>query len=91
MLLYVEEMQSQQRAENGIEEKIVGYVGYEFEPEVEDIDMAMIGEFGPAYTTSIKDLPQYIQHILSTEAHRLKTGEVLTVEAFKRTHGEGVS
>jgi len=91
MLLYVEEMQSQQRAENGISEKIIGYVGYEWEPEADEIDMTLIGEFGPAYTTSVKDLPRDLQDVLAAENHRLKTGEVLTVDAYKRTYGEGVS
>lgn len=80
-------MQSQQRAEAGICEIVVGYVGRDWKPEPEDIDMQAVMELGPAYQIAFDDLPKDIRDIVGAENHRLQTGEVLSVEAFKKRKG----
>ena len=92
MLLYVEQMQAQQRAEAGIKEVVIGYVGDEV-PEEELIDelpdelMTMVAS-GEAMEVAMRDLPQDVKDILLAEHHRLRTGEVMTVEQFKQKGGE---
>ena len=81
-------MQSQQRAEAGVKEKIIGYVGYDWEPEPDAVDMLELGYVGPASEVKVSELPQDIQDIFHAEMHRLRTGEVMTVETFKRRGGE---
>ena len=87
-------MQSQQRAENGIKEIVVGYVD-EDTIILDDIDTTSIAEFaesGGAYEVAYHDLPPDILDIVRAENHRLATGEVVSVEAFKkRIEVKGVS
>ena len=79
-------MQSQQRAENGIKEIVLGYVDDD-EVILEEIDTAGVAEFaelGQAFeVTSYHDLPEDIRDIVLVENHRLATNEVLSIEAFK--------
>jgi hypothetical protein len=84
-------MQSQQRAEAGVREIVVGYVGRNYTPEPEDIDMQSVMELGPAYEIGFNELPADIKDIVAAENHRMQTGEVLSVESFKKKKREGVS
>lgn len=86
LLLYVEEMQSQQRAENGVKEIVVGYVDDDT-IILEDIDTDGMAEFANMNSAfevaSYHDLPPDILDVVLAENHRLATGEVLSMEAFK--------
>lgn len=81
MLLALEEMQSHLRAENGIKERIVGYVGSDWEPELEEVDFTEMGE--EFKQTDFSDLPEYIRDVVDAENHRIKTNELLTVDQYK--------
>jgi hypothetical protein len=91
LLLYVEEMQSQQRAENGIKEIVLGYYGHELNevtPPEQSIQEA-VGQFneagaGPIKQVNMEDLPEHLQEILRAEQHRLKTGEIRKSTEFKK-------
>jgi hypothetical protein len=83
MMLAIEEMQTQIRAENGVQEKIVGYVGRDWNPDIEDLDISEFAGVGAFKETDFDDLPSDIQDIVKAEMHRMKTGEVVGVEQFK--------
>jgi len=78
-------MQSQQRAENGIKEIVVGYVDDEtlFLEDIDTKGMAEFAESGSALEVSYHDLPIDILDIVRAENHRLATGEVVSIESFK--------
>jgi hypothetical protein len=90
MMLAIEEMQSQVRAENGIKERIIGYVGRDWEPEPEELDVAALAEAG-FKETKFDDLPEDIRDIVLAEHDRLKTGKVQTVESWKKERSERIS
>jgi hypothetical protein len=75
-------MQSQLRAENGIKEKVVGYVGYDWEPEADFISPSDFEALNPRIV-KMEELPDDIRDVLLAENHRMATGEVLTVEQDK--------
>lgn len=92
MLLYIEQMQTQQRIENGVREKIVGYLGdSDWEPDADAIDpsdMAMMAEVGTMMeAVNVDHLPDDIKWIYKAEQHRLKTGEIMTVQTYKEKYG----
>lgn len=88
-MLYVEEMQSQQRAENGIEEIVIGYADQdEFEPEDLDAnDLGIFDSMGTYSEVALHDLPPDIRDILLAENHRMRTGEVIGVQQYKEREG----
>ena len=76
--MYVEDRQSQIRAENGITEKIVGYVGSEEEFTDEfEFDTHNLPTF------DVDTLPDDLQWTYKAEMHRMRTGEIMTVDQFK--------
>ena len=81
-MLAAEEMQTQIRLENGVRERIIGYIGSDWEPPMEELDISEFGE-QDVTVTDLKDLPEDIRDIVLAENHRLKTKEVMTVEDFK--------
>jgi hypothetical protein len=89
LLLYTEEMQSQQRAENGVKEVIIGYYGEESEQPIELPSLqSAVSEFqdsgiGPMFDVSVEDLPDHVREVFLAEMHRMKTGEVRKATEFK--------
>jgi len=81
-------MQMQQRAEAGIKEVILGYVGHEDEKD-ENTDLPTVSEVvggfdaGPVRAMNMEDLPEDVRSVLLAEQHRLKTGKTLKTEVFK--------
>jgi hypothetical protein len=82
-------MQTQQRAENGVKEIIVGYIGHP--PLMPDEDANDLGEVIDAATsafagdireTPLEELPADVRAILLAEKHRNKTGEVVSSDKF---------
>ena len=77
-------MQSQQRAENGIREIVLGYYGDDSHQSKQEYDNDSVGsvisefggsEAGPTYVTNLDDLPPDLRAILLAENHRKQTGE----------------
>jgi hypothetical protein len=84
-------MQTQQRAESGIKERIVGYYGSDWTPEPDELDMddlRTMAEVGAFHEVDFKDLPEHIRDVVLAENHRMKTGQILTVDEFKKRGGE---
>ncbi len=79
-------MQTQLRAENGIREKIVGYVGYDWEPELDTISPSDFEGLN-AKAVSMKELPDDIRDILLAENYRQETGQTLTLEQDRARRG----
>lgn len=78
----MEDAQSQLRAENGIKEKVIGYIGSAEEyHDVLEFDSRVVP------TTKSKELPPDVKWIYFAEIHRLKTGEVLTAAQYKAKFG----
>ena len=76
-------MQSQQRAENGVREVVIGYAnGEETEDSLEDIDFEAVGEIGQASEVQVAQLPEDVRDIYEAEMHRLRTGELYSLEAW---------
>ena len=88
-MLATEEMQTQIRLENGVRERIVGYVGSDWEPPMEELDISEFSEQDIS-VTHIDDLPEDIRDILLAENHRLRTKETITVEEHKQKYRKGV-
>lgn len=87
MLFYTEQMQTQQRVENGIREIVLGYYGHEQEDLGPDQTLSeVVEEFamldGPMIETTIEELPDDLRSILLAENHRLKTGETRKASEF---------
>ena len=84
MLIWVEDAQSQIRAENGVQERIIGYLGSDVE-----IDTLETLPFDPTMVPKVaaKNLPDDIKWVYFAEIHRLKTGEVLTSQEYKARYG----
>lgn len=72
------------RAENGVKERIIGYIGSDVE-----IDTLDTFNFDPNVVpkTSAKELPDDVKWVYFAEMHRLKTGEVLTSQQYKAKYG----
>lgn len=81
-------MQSQQRAENGVREVILGYYGDDSKPQQSydnDSIATVVGDFeGPVHATNLDDLPPDIRAILLAENHRKQTGETKPYTDFLR-------
>ncbi len=94
LLLYVEEMQSQQRAENGIKEIVIGYYGHESETSTapEQTIQDAVGQFneagaGSIQSVNVEDLPESVRDVFLAEQHRLRTGELRKASDFKERKG----
>lgn len=88
LLLYTEDMQAQQRVENGVKEIILGYYGHEPDDNVSELDKTVaevVGEFdgGPIIQTSMDELPDDVRSIFLAEQHRMKTGELRNADEFR--------
>jgi hypothetical protein len=88
-------MQSQQRAENGIKEIIIGYYGHESETSSapESTVQDAIGAFneagaGPVHAVNAEDLPEEIREVYLAEQHRLRTGKFLKASEFRTRKDE---
>lgn len=86
-------MQSQIRAENGIKEIVVGYVGEVTEDQVEELEADEVssliqGMDNNVIQTNAEDLPPEIRDIYLAEMHRLKTGEYKAASEFKALEGK---
>ena len=83
-------MQSQQRAEGGVKEIILGYIGHEDEDlgdEMhDDISASDLSEAfdGKAKTVTVDQLPDDVREIFLAEQHRKQTGEVKKSTDFAR-------
>lgn len=82
-------MQTQQRAENGIEEIIIGYIGHPpLEQEDELVDLVALGtqfmDSAGIYEMGLDDLPDDIRSVILAERHRKETGAILPSEFYKR-------
>ncbi|MGH7744595.1 MAG: hypothetical protein ACREQ5_07235 [Candidatus Dormibacteria bacterium] len=93
MLLYTEEMQAQQRAENGVREVILGYYGHP-ETWIESSQgtqtvSEIVGDFdgGPIKQVGVADLPPEVLEVYLAEEHRRKTGQILKSTDFKTIEG----
>jgi hypothetical protein len=89
-LIAIEEMQTQQRAENGITEVIIGYVGEEPLDQAGRGDVTNLTELGTQfmdagtlYQSSLDGLPDDIRSVVLAEAHRQETGTVLPATFYK--------
>jgi hypothetical protein len=80
-------MQMQQRAEAGIKEVILGYVGHE-DDENTTADLPTISEVvggfdaGPVKVMTLEELPDDVRSVFLAEQHRLKTGETIKSKEF---------
>lgn len=84
LLLATEEMQSQQRAENGVEEVVIGYFS-DSDDAPAYIPEFDVGEFdGMVKETAIDDLPDDVRSVVLAEHHRLTTGEIKKTAEFSR-------
>ena len=84
LLLATEEMQAQQRAENGIEEIVIGYFS---DPDDANVYVPEfdVSEFDGMITAgSIDDLPDGVRSVVLAEHHRLSTGEIKMTSEFER-------
>lgn len=93
LLVSVEEMQSQQRAENGIEEIIIGYIGHDpLEPEEELTDLVKLGtafmESGVVSESTLQNLPDDVRSVVLAESHRRATGQVLPSSFYSQKWDE---
>jgi hypothetical protein len=83
-------MQMQQRAEGGIKEVVLGYIGHEDEDLGDEIEPELKGHElneafeGKAQRTSVDELPDDVREIFLSEQHRIKTGEVKRSTDFAR-------
>lgn len=82
-------MQSQQRAENGITEIIIGYVGHD--PIQEEQELTSLIDLGTAFMDSaevqemkLDELPDDVRSVVLAEKHRKETGAILPSEFYKR-------
>lgn len=88
-LIAIEEMQTQQRAENGVTEIVIGIIGEPaFEEKDEQTDLTALGtaflDAGPVTNTSIDDLPDDVRSILLAEQHRKVSGVILPSSFYSR-------
>lgn len=82
-MIAVEEAQTHVRAENGIKEKVIGYLGSEEEVlDTLEFDSRLVPK------TQAKDLPENVKWLYYAEIHRLRTGETMTGKAYKEKFGE---
>jgi hypothetical protein len=83
-------MQSQQRAEAGIREIVVGYIG------IDDIDatnepldvtslMGALEDSGRFFETKEKDLPPWLHQVLIAERIRKETGKIVRADKIDLT------
>ena len=91
MLYWTQEGQSQALAENGVREIVVGIIGHDEEPEVQ-LGPVPINELATALgkqgqLVNEKDLPEDIYWTLQAENHRARTGEIMTVEDYRKKYG----
>lgn len=72
------------RAENGVKERVIGYLGSSVE-----IDTLDTFNFDPSVVPKVaaKELPDDVKWVYFAEIHRIKTGEVLTSEEYKNKYG----
>ena len=83
LLLATEDMQSQQRAQNGVEEIVIGYFSDNDDLGPDELPEFDVSEFDGMITeTSIDQLPKDIQAIIKAEHHRLTTGEIKKSSEF---------
>lgn len=84
LLVAVEDMQSQQRAEAGVQEIIIGYVGEDYDDSEEFDPTELTGFEGPIYESSMDTLPPDIRDVVEVEMHRMRTGELLSIDQWKQ-------
>ncbi len=89
MLIAIEEMQSQQRAENGVTEIVLGVIGEE--PYEQQQDLTNLVDLGTAFMDSsvisemgLGDLPDDVRSVVLAERHRKETGAVLPSSFYKQ-------
>lgn len=82
-------MQSQQRAENGVKEIVLGYYGHDTEelPAKQTVTEVVGGfDAGPVKQMNLDDLPEEVRSIFLAEQHRLETGEFIPSNVFRRSN-----
>lgn len=89
MLIAIEEMQTQQRAENGVTEIVLGVIGEE--PFAQGEEVTDLIELGTAFMDSstieemgLADLPDDVRSVVLAERHRKETGAVLPSSFYKQ-------
>lgn|GEM_PF-4343067 len=84
LLMYTEDMQSQQRAENGVKEIVLGYVGDEPIKEEESQNVSDLASAidGNVIATNPSDLPDDLRAIWLADQHFKKTGELRSSDEF---------
>lgn len=83
--MYTEDMQSQQRAENGVKEVVLGYIGHapiEQEIETHSVTDLAAGLDGQIITTNASDLPDEMRAMWLADQHFKKTGELKPSDEF---------
>ncbi len=87
MLLAVEEAQTLQRAENGIEEIVIGYYSdpdTEDQDETQDLDVSQFSDLNME-ETALDALPDDLKSVYLAEVHRMKTGEIRPASEFEQS------
>ena len=87
-LIAIEEMQTQQRAENGITEIVLGIIGETpFEQQEELTDLVALGtafmDAGSVSELALNDLPDDVRSVFLAEKHRMESGAVLPSSFYK--------
>ena len=81
-------MQAQQRAENGVEEIVVGYYSdldnINTLDEHQDFDVTEFSDMNMMEATAVDALPADLQSVYLAEMHRMKTGEVRPTSEFEK-------
>jgi hypothetical protein len=84
-------MQTQQRAEAGVREIIIGYVGHEDDADLNAGAQTLtdvLGAFeGVAIESTVENLPEEIRAVYLAEMMRLKTGEIRKSADFRTREG----
>lgn len=83
-MLFAEDAQSRLRAENGIKEKIIGFIG----SDVEFYDTYHFPNIAPI---KVRQLPDDLQWVFWAEQHRMRTGELMTIANYKKKFPNGPS
>jgi hypothetical protein len=86
-------MQTQQRAENGITEIIIGYVGEEELEQTDEVtDLTTLStEFmgaGNVFDATLDGLPDDVRSVILAEQHRKESGTVLPSTFYQRNKSE---
>jgi hypothetical protein len=93
LLFYIEQMQIQLRAEAGIREIVIGYIG---DPDVDtsvldhdEITDLMQGLGSEAIQSAAEDLPDFAREMYLSEMHRMRTGEIRPLTDFEAVKQDG--